>query len=100
MPSADNAIPRGFSPIFSVANTNGEDQISFQVPWETDTGSGAAFIQIFDYGTVVGTARVDSFIEDPGIFAYQRDGAQQAVAVHGSDDARGAGKNDPDALDQ
>jgi len=73
------------APIFSIAYNNGEDQISFQVPWETDTGPGAAFIQIFDYGAVVGTARVDSFIEDPGIFAYQRDGAQQAVAVHGSD---------------
>src|SRR5258708_4592829 len=39
--------------IFSVAFANGEDQISFQVPWATDTGQGAAGVQIFDYGDQV-----------------------------------------------
>jgi minor extracellular serine protease Vpr len=71
--------------IFSVAFANGEDQISFQVPWGTDTGQGAAVVQIFDYGDQVAEVRVDSFIEDPGIFEYPKFGLLYAVALHGRD---------------
>ena len=77
-----NGIP---AHLFSVAFANGQDQISFQVPWETDTGPGAAFIEVFDYGASVGSQQVDSFTEDPGIFGYQRYGNTYAVAAHGSD---------------
>lgn len=62
-----NGFPAG---VFSVAYANGEDQISFQVPWETPTGPAAADIQVFDYGVLEATITVDSFSEDPGIFTY------------------------------
>ena len=68
------------APIFSIAFANGQDQISFQVPYRTDTGPGAALVEIFDFGDRVGSTVVDSFIEDPGIFAYGA--ASYAVAVH------------------
>src|SRR5260370_1368782 len=61
-----------YAPIFSIAYANGLDQISFAVPWSTDTGSGAAYVKVYDYGTLVGSLVVDSYIEDPGIFGYQR----------------------------
>ena len=77
-----NGIP---AHLFSVAFANGQDQISFQVPWETDTGPGAVFVEVFDYGASVGSQQVDSFTEDPGIFGYQRFGNVYAVAAHGSD---------------
>jgi len=77
-----NGIP---APIFTVAYANGQDQISFQVPWQTGTGPSAAYIEVYDYGHVVGSQRVDSFTEDPGIFAYQKYSNSYAVAVHGSD---------------
>ena len=60
-----NGLPAG---IFSVYDNNGQDQISFQVPWETDTGPGAAQITILNSGDTVGTAQVDSYTEDPGVF--------------------------------
>jgi uncharacterized protein (TIGR03437 family) len=65
-----NGIP---APIFSVAYANGEDQISFQVPYGTPTGPGAADVQVLDYGQVVATITTDSFTEDPGIFMYRGD---------------------------
>ncbi len=55
--------------MFSVASTNGQDQISFQVPWETDTGPGAVQVTILNAGNVAGTIQADSYTEDPGIFA-------------------------------
>jgi uncharacterized protein (TIGR03437 family) len=75
-----NGIP---APIYSIAFANGKDQISIQVPYRTDTGPGAALIEVFDFGDFVGSTVVDSFIEDPGIFAYGS--AAYAVAVHNSD---------------
>lgn len=77
-----NGIP---APIFSIAYANGEDQISFEVPWETDTGSGAAYIEVYDYGSLVGSLQVDSYLEDPGIFGYQKYGNLYAVALHTPD---------------
>jgi uncharacterized protein (TIGR03437 family) len=59
------------APLFSVAYNGTEDQISVQVPYSTATGTGAALIEVFDYGQSVGTARTDSYDEDPGIFTYQ-----------------------------
>ena len=73
------------APIFSIAYANGEDQISFAVPWETPTGLGAVFVQVYDYGTLVGSLTTDSYIEDPGIFGFQQFGNTYAVAVHSSD---------------
>jgi minor extracellular serine protease Vpr len=71
--------------IFSVAYANGQDQISFQVPWETDTGPGAADVQVFDYDTEVAELQADSYTEDPGIFSYQKFGQLYAVALHSDD---------------
>ena len=68
--------------LFSVAFANGQDQISFQVPWETPTGPGAADVQVFDYGNMVAEMTADSFTEDPGIFAY---GNNYAVAQRAAD---------------
>lgn len=75
-----NGVP---APIYSIAFANGQDQISVQVPYHTDTGPGAALVEVFDFGDLVGRTVVDSFIEDPGIFAYGS--ASYAVAVHSSD---------------
>jgi uncharacterized protein (TIGR03437 family) len=75
-----NGVP---APIFSVAHANGEDQISFQVPYHTDTGPNAVEIDVFDYGNLVATTLTDSFIEDPGIFAYGSN--SYAVAQHSFD---------------
>jgi uncharacterized protein (TIGR03437 family) len=60
-----NGIAAG---IYSVAFANGEDQISFQVPWETNIGPDAARIDILDDGFHVASVSTDSFTEDPGIF--------------------------------
>jgi len=62
-----NGVP---APVFSVAYNGSEDQISVQVPYDTATGPGAALVEVFDYGDSVGTARTDSYTEDPGIFTY------------------------------
>ncbi|HXS95177.1 MAG TPA: hypothetical protein VN736_11265 [Candidatus Limnocylindrales bacterium] len=86
-----NGVP---APIYSIAFANGQDQISFQVPYHTDTGPGAALVEIFDFGDLVGSTVVDSFIEDPGIFAYGS--ASFAVAVHNSDGTL-VGPNNPAA---
>jgi len=66
------------APLFSVAFANGEDQISFQVPFETDTGPGAVTIDVVSFGTTTASLVVDSFTEDPGIFVYNG----FAVAAH------------------
>ena len=61
----------GFAaPLFSIADVNGEDQISLQVPYEAPTGPNAAEIQVIDQGAVVADFFTDSFTEDPGIFVY------------------------------
>ena len=66
-----NVLVNGvYAPIFSIAYAGGQDQISVQIPYGTNVGPGAAFIEVLDYGRTTGTARVDSFTEDPGIFAY------------------------------
>ena len=70
------------APIFSVAYANGEDQISFQVPYETPVGPGAGFVRVLDHGFETARLSVDSFTEDPGIFVYQ---GQYAVALSGTD---------------
>ena len=62
-----NGVPAA---IYSIAFANGEDQISFQVPWETDTGPGAVQIDVLNNGFTVASEVVDSFTEDPGIFTY------------------------------
>jgi uncharacterized protein (TIGR03437 family) len=66
------------APLFSVAFANGEDQISFQVPYGTPTGLDAAQVDVFDFGSPVASIAADSFTEDPGIFLYN---GNYAVAV-------------------
>lgn len=77
-----NGVP---APIFSVAYAGGQDQISFQVPWGTITGIAAANVKVYDYGQKVADVVVDSFTEDPGIFAFTKYGNQYAVALHSVD---------------
>jgi uncharacterized protein (TIGR03437 family) len=50
---------------------NGQDQISLQTPFETETGPAAATIEVIDHGETVATFQSDSYTEDPGIFTYQ-----------------------------
>ncbi len=64
--------------IFSVAYANGEDQISFQVPFEVPTGPGAAEVQVLLHNFQVADVFTDSFTEDPGIFMYK---GNYAIAV-------------------
>ncbi len=66
------------APLYAVAYVNGEDQINFQVPFETDTGPGAAQVDVTSFGATTASLAVDSFTEDPGIFTYNG----YAVAVH------------------
>jgi minor extracellular serine protease Vpr len=70
-----NGIPAA---IFSIAYANGEDQISFQVPFEVATGPNAAEVQVLLHNFQVADVFTDSFTEDPGIFMYQ---GNYAVAV-------------------
>lgn len=70
-----NGVPAA---LYSVAYANGEDQINFQVPFETDTGLGAADVEVTSLGVTTAVLTVDSFTEDPGIFTYNG----YAVAVH------------------
>jgi uncharacterized protein (TIGR03437 family) len=65
-----NGLP---APIYSVAYANGEDQISFQVPYETAVGPGAARVEVIDGNVQTADVIADSFTEDPGIFTYDGD---------------------------
>lgn len=60
-----------YAPIYAMAYANGEDQISVQIPYGTDTGPGAVVVKVFDYGNLTGSVQADSYDEDPGIFMYQ-----------------------------
>ena len=79
------------APIYSIAFANGEDQISFQVPYDARTGPRAVQIEVFDGRDRTASIIADSFTEDPGIFAYRGD---YALAVHSSDGAL-VGPDDP-----
>ncbi len=70
-----------YAGLFSVAYANGQDQISFQVPWETPTGPGSARIEVLFNGNSVARIQTDSFVEDPGIFIYPTDSGNYAVAL-------------------
>src|SRR5215472_17410654 len=59
------------APIYSIAYTNGQDQISVQTPYDTPTGPGAAEIQVYDGNVLTADFLADSFTEDPGIFTYK-----------------------------
>ncbi len=72
------------APIFGVAFANGEDQVSFQVPYSTPVGPDAALVEVFDHGEQVASIFADSFTEDPGIFTYSGDFALAASGVDGS----------------
>lgn len=82
-----------YAPIYSVAYANGEDQISFQVPYGTVTGPGAVEVDVFDGAVQTAAVIADSYTEDPGIFTY---GNNVALAVHASDGAL-VGPDDPAA---
>ena len=69
------------APLFVVANTNGQTQINFQVPWETDTGPDAAQIEVLQFGDTVATIDTESFTADPGIFTTNG----YALAVRAAD---------------
>ncbi len=79
------------APLFGAGYASGEDQINFQVPYETPTGPGAAQVQIFNNGDLIATVQADSYTEDPGIFMYD---GNYAVAEHG-DDGSLIGPNSP-----
>jgi uncharacterized protein (TIGR03437 family) len=70
------------APLCSITSSNGQDQISFQVPFETDTGPGAAQIDVVSQDKTTASVVVDSFTEDPGIFTYN--GFAVATHVNGS----------------
>lgn len=76
-----NGVPAA---LFSVAYANGQDQISFQVPWETPTGPGAAVVEVYDYGNKVAALEADSFTEDPGVFTWDGNYAIAQAASDGS----------------
>jgi len=76
-----NSVP---SPIYSIAYANGQDQISFQVPSATSVGPGSAHVEVLDGDTTTADLVVDSFTEDPGIFAYDSNIAVAVNSVDGS----------------
>ncbi len=69
------------APLFSVAYADGQDQISFQAPYETPTGAGAAQVEILNNGQDLVTIQTDSYTEDPGIFLYYAGSTAYALAV-------------------
>ncbi len=73
-----------FAPLFSVAYANGQDIISFQVPYDTPTGSGAGLVDVYNGDAHVASIQTDSFTEDPGIFVYNGSYAVAVDAVDGS----------------
>ena len=66
------------APLYSVSSSNEQEQITFQVPFETDTGPGAAQIDVVSHDETTASVVVDSFTQDPGIFTYNG----FAVAIH------------------
>jgi len=74
-----NGLP---APIFSIAYANGQDQISFQVPYDTPTGPNAGRVRVLNQDVETANIITDSFTADPGIFMYQ---GQYAVALAASD---------------
>jgi uncharacterized protein (TIGR03437 family) len=66
------------APMYSITSADGQDQISFQVPFETPTGPGAAQIRVVSQDQTTASVVVDSFTEDPGIFTFNG----FAVATH------------------
>jgi len=76
-----NGMP---APIYSVAFANGQDQISFQVPYAAATGPDAIEVEVFDGAVQTADVITDSFIEDPGIFVHD---GNYALAVHPADGA-------------
>ena len=79
------------APLFVVALSASQDQINFQVPYETPTGPGAADIEILNDGNPIASIQADSFTEDPGIFEYQ---GNYAVALNGTTNSL-IGPNNP-----
>ncbi len=69
-----NGVP---APIYGIYGGAPEDQISFQVPYETQVGQGTAQVEVLNNGTTLFTIQTDSYTEDPGIFVY---GGGYAVA--------------------
>lgn len=51
--------------IFSIAYAGGEDQISFQAPYDTATGKAAAAIMVVDYNVQIADFITDSYTEYP-----------------------------------
>jgi uncharacterized protein (TIGR03437 family) len=78
------------APIYGIAYSDGQDQISIQVPYEAPTGPDAAEIQVIDFGTVVADFFTDSFTEDPGIFTYDDN-----IAIAEASDYSLIGPNNP-----
>jgi uncharacterized protein (TIGR03437 family) len=66
------------APLYSITSSEGQDQISFQVPFETATGPGAAQIDVVSQDVTTGSVVADSFTADPGIFTNNG----FAVAIH------------------
>ncbi|HTB18321.1 MAG TPA: hypothetical protein VK708_09395 [Bryobacteraceae bacterium] len=68
------------APIYGIAYAGGQDQISFQVPYDTATGLAAAEIEVVDFQVQVADFITDSYTEDPGVFTYD---SGLAIATHG-----------------
>jgi uncharacterized protein (TIGR03437 family) len=66
------------APLYGITSADGQDRISFQVPFETPTGPGAAQIDVVSQDQTTASVVADSFTEDPGIFTFNG----FAVALH------------------
>ncbi len=81
-----NNIP---APLYTVAYSNGGDQINFQVPYETPVGlvvnGTGPRVDVYSNNVLVSSTFVDSYSEDPGIFIYAQNNIDFAIAVHASD---------------
>ena len=81
-----NNVP---APLYTVAFSNNEDQINFQVPYETPVGLAAngqgVTVDVYSNNVLVSSTVVDSYTEDPGVFIYDQSNIEFAIAVHVSD---------------
>ncbi len=67
--------------VYSVSNANGQEQVSFQVPWVA-SGRSAATVVVTRDGQASAPVEVPVSAARPGV--YTTDGTQ-AIAVHGAD---------------
>jgi uncharacterized protein (TIGR03437 family) len=67
--------------LFAIDNVNGQQQVNFQVPWETADGVNAN-VAVVNNGISSATVSVPVLTAQPGIFYYTADGKKFGAILH------------------